>query len=589
MKDYEAEAVRIEANLGAGTARIPGPGVGRDRQSGQRISWAEQADFEFRVEKDPQTGKERIAGLKTAEAQGKTAMAVKDASVLADSMRAEFVPAGEEGTTLERVLVKGNVTAGDGRSQSLSCDEGEMGFKPGKSPREPDPTSFTASGHVVARDGPAVASADSMHATLERRPDGEVAVTRAVLMGGAHFAQDDGVRPRIEADAAELDADPVKRVVDLIGAEGAAAKVVRGGAVLTGRSIRLDGMANGASVDGVGTFVNGPDKRTPDGPRVTASWTKEMRFDDTAGTLYAAGDVAAEVATDPLSLDKIRAERVDLAMTPGQGPSEGDSAVVDEARAGSLGMDPTGGGRKLIRARAEGAAMDVEGGANATAESWRFIADKAAPEGRRPERVLYLEGPLIMASDAEQMLDVEGPGRLLVVDRRYFDGSAGAAARGEESGLGASLNQGAVGGSIFAWQGSMHLDRDAGSVHFVERVRLNHRPQRDASLMELECEDLTAKIAERGEGPEAQSVDGELESADARGAVWARSAARELIADRLNYDARTGKAEAEASEGNRVTVYDRVKATSITAARILWDLAGDRIEVISPGTVTAPK
>lgn len=596
MKEFEAEAVRIEADLGLGTAKIPGPGVGRDKETGQRGSWAEQGDFEFRMERDAQTGKERVVGMKTAVLRGKTAMAAKDATVSADTMRAEFVQAGDEATSLDHVYVKGNVAAEVAGGRSLTCDEGDMAFKPGKKPRQPDPTSFTARGNVVAKEGPSLATAQSLHATLERGEDDHIAVTWVEMKGGAHFKQDDGVRPLVEADAEELTADPVKRIVDLIAADDGTARVVRGGAELTGRSIRLDGMANGAWEVGPGTFTNGPDKRSPEGPTVKASWTKEMKFDDTAGVLYAAGEVVADVAPDALSMDKIRAERVWIEMTPGRGPSEGDSALADAGAgardAGAMGVDPSGGGRKLIRAKAEGAVLEEAGGANATVESWSYAADKTAPGGKRPERLLYLEGPLVLASDAEQTLDVQGEGRLLVVDRRYFDGEVHApGAKDEDTGLGARLGQGSVGGSMFSWMGSMHLDRAAGDIHFLKRVRLNHKPQRDASLMELECEDLTAKIVERGAGAgaDAKGVDGELESADAKGAVWGRSVARELVADRLFYDAKTGKAEAQASDGNRVTVFDRLKATTVTAAHILWDLNGDTIEVVDPGTVTAPK
>lgn len=594
MKEFEAEAVRIEADLGAGIGKVPGPGVGRNTRSGERLSWTEQADFDFLLEKDS-SGRERLVGLKTATMQGKAAMAVGDTSVTADSLRAEFLPGQDEQTTLDKVEVKGNVIATAGRNRSLTCDEGEMAFKAGKEARNPDPTSFTARGNVVATDGPSKAKSDFLTARLERAEDGSVKVTHAELKGQAHFEQDDGVRPAISADASELTADPVKRIVDLIADDGQTAKVVRGGAELTGPSIRLDGLANAAWVVGPGNFINRPDKRSPNGPAVTASWTKEMKFDDTMGILTADGRVVAEVAPDPLSLDKIRAERVRLEMTPGRGPSEGDSAgeaaaVATKDNPAEVSLDPSGGGRKMIRARAEGSIMEETDGTNATVESWRYAADKAAPGGKRPERVLYLEGPLIKASEVDGTLDVDGDGRLLVVDRRYFDGAAGTPAA-DDAGIAAKLGEGSVGGSLFSWMGSMHLNRAEGSIHFLERVRLNHKTQREASLMELECEELTAKVRERaaGEGADAKGVDGELESAEASGAVWARSTSRELIADRLSYDAKAGKAEAFASEGNRVTVFDRLKATTATAGRLKWDLTGDTIEIVEPGSVTAPK
>jgi hypothetical protein len=77
---------------------------------------------------------------------------------------------------------------------------------------------------VVARDGPSLARADLLHATLERQEDGTVDVNWAELKGNAHFEQDDGVRPRVEADAAEIGVDPAKRIADLLATTGRGAK-----------------------------------------------------------------------------------------------------------------------------------------------------------------------------------------------------------------------------------------------------------------------------------------------------------------------------------------------------------------------------
>jgi lipopolysaccharide export system protein LptA len=588
---YEAHAVRIEADLGLGIAAVPGPGIGRDLASGEQGSWAERADFVFRIETDPATGEERLAGIRSALFRGKAALANADITASAESIRAEFL-AGDQGqSNLDHVFFKENVRAGDGRSRQIGCDEMTLAFKPGENAQRPEPTSLTATGNITASDGPSTLTAGELHARLERAEDGGgVTVTWAEVKGGAHFVQDDRVRPRVEADALELDVDPKTRIVNLLAADGQAARVVRGGAILTGPQVRLDGLANGAWVVGPGSFVNGPDKRSPEGPRISAAWTREMRFSDTEGVLEASGAVTAEIALDPMSLDKVAAGRLRLDLTPGRAASESDQSEPNlPAGPDSIAADAQVQDRTLIRARAEGEVREVSGGANASVESWRYAPDAAAPGGRRPDRVMFLEGPLIVASQTEGFLDVEGQGRLLVVDRRYFE-SAAPAPESNQGGLGARMTEGSVGGSLFSWSGSMHLERQAGTIRFLERVRLNHKPQRDASLMELECEDLMAQIRQpAGKGAQPSAVDGELESVDARGAVWGRSTTRELIADRLYYDAVAGRAEATAADGNRVSMFDRARATTMTAGKFLWDLTRDSIEVVDPGTVTTPR
>jgi hypothetical protein len=62
-----------------------------------------------------------------------------------------------------------------------------------------------------------------------------------------------------------------------------------------------------------------------------------------------------------------------------------------------------------------------------------------------------------------------------------------------------------------------------------------------------------------------------------------------MIADVLKMDNIRKTAEAIASEGNVVTVFEGARPTPATAKRLMFDLASGRWEVREPGMITSPK
>jgi hypothetical protein len=77
--------------------------------------------------------------------------------------------------------------------------------------------------------------------------------------------------------------------------------------------------------------------------------------------------------------------------------------------------------------------------------------------------------------------------------------------------------------------------------------------------------------------------------------VWAKSGggeSRELSGDSLTYDPIARLIDAWGKEGAPVSVVvtsQNVPASPITAARVRWDLGAGRIDVVDPGTFSAPR
>ena len=115
--------------------------------------------------------------------------------------------------------------------------------------------------------------------------------------------------------------------------------------------------------------------------------------------------------------------------------------------------------------------------------------------------------------------------------------------------------------------------------------------------MLLESEWLDAKLRSRSSpaGSTAGLEDGrnaELVRVIARNAVYARSGGpngRELIADVVDYDAVSGIAEAWANDDNRITLFERARATPIVARRLIWDTVRDRIDLVEPTPIVTPR
>lgn len=124
---------------------------------------------------------------------------------------------------------------------------------------------------------------------------------------------------------------------------------------------------------------------------------------------------------------------------------------------------------------------------------------------------------------------------------------------------------------------------------------MTHLALADGAVTELECETLTAHVRELEPAPGSPSAaaagdfNGRLSRTQARGAVYIRSKGKELLADGVDYDADARTVEAWASPRNNVTMFDPGQPVPLTARRLFWDLAADRIEVREASPIVAPR
>lgn len=569
------ESVRVAADLATGIVHIPTPGIARSHDRAQRISWTDQADLQFRIEDDA------LSGLRTAIFQGDVRAADAGSTLDTSYLRTEFQRLDDGSSSLSHLYAEGGFEAIGPHAQTLRGQTAEVRFKPaidGEGNHTVDPTSLIADGGVFARNDTTTITAQHLEADLIRDESGSVTIgDRAMATGEARFVQAPPRGPRVEATAEEIIANPVAEHVTFFAAEGAHASVTRGHTRIAGSQIALDGRKRTVWVVGEGTLdhdVIPPPAEADAVHTVHAAWTREMRLDDLTGQVECLGEVVAR-AEGPRVLDTLTAERVLLELEPADNQ---DAPTLSADRTTPSDEPPSG---RLLRAHAEGASLHVDGGHRAKIEVRRYDPASAT---RRLERLFYLEGDRIHADNTDQTLTVPGPGRLLLVDRR-------SQAPQPSDNPAVPPPQGST---RFDWLGSMKMDRTQGRATMRDMVQLTHKPWPTGDLVFLESEQLIALVREqphddpRNRQAAPEQLSGELISANATGAVYVRSATREMIADSLIYDAQTGIAVAAAAPGNLVTMYEAARGAVYRAARLRWDLIKDEIRVERAEPLTVP-
>ena len=133
----------------------------------------------------------------------------------------------------------------------------------------------------------------------------------------------------------------------------------------------------------------------------------------------------------------------------------------------------------------------------------------------------------------------------------------------------------------------MEFVRSTGTLTMKKDVKLEHWPLGSAVVTTLVAMKMDAKFNMQGGANNPRSA--ELVSADATGAVFAESGTQRLLCDTFAYDALHGTAEAAAQAGNKVTLFDDKKASQLVARKLFWDLVKDRVEIMEPAPITAPR
>ncbi|MCC6659483.1 MAG: LPS export ABC transporter periplasmic protein LptC [Phycisphaerales bacterium] len=553
------ELVRATLDLSAGLVRFDGPGVAR-QVSGRQLSWTKSGDLVLRMDGDRVTSNPQ-EGLFVGAVQ------VTDGTqtVRGETLRAEFAAGADGRSVLKKVHIEDPArVAASAADSSLRALSIELALDPASDPENPSPSHLSAAGNVEAKNKDSTLTGEHLEADLARDTSGGVIVTDATVKGNVNFAQ-----RGTSAHADQVHAIPPAETVDLTG-DGAF--VTRDGTRIAAPQLHLDGKNGIVNAFGPWTFEHSAGGTPSATPQVRAAGVKSLTFDDSTGIAECAGAVIAVHSPAPLRTDTLKSERVKLELTPNPG-----------------GGSPDLKNRTLFRATAIGGVREIEGGGNAKVESRRFAERATAPNGRRLDRMLYLEAPEILASQTDGTLDVNDPGRLLLVDQRETPTDTAA------PGAAAPLAERARGDALFDWDGSMHLDRAKGTLVMSRNVRLTHRPLESGETVNLVCESLRGTVeSATGKAPADEEGDLDLVAADAEGAVYVAAGppgggpTKELAADHVHYDARRGVLTATAAPGNTVTMFDSARATPLTAAALEWDLRRDQVRITRPGTMTLP-
>ncbi|MBS0196449.1 MAG: hypothetical protein JSR77_06805 [Planctomycetes bacterium] len=548
-----AVGARFEASLATGIATARGagsltsavkeqPGRIAPAAKPRAITWGSEAQFTFGLKQGTMSSRLDRAMLHGGVTAGDGAKG----RLSGESLTAEFEKIDEDRSFLKRVAILGKANAIDGNGGSLAADLVDVGLirREGDS-TESDPASIDASGdvRVTQRDG--TLRAKSLKAALTRRPDGDVIATTASAKGDVRYDRADGVM----ATADELAALPQAQQVTLLGET---ATVGQRGTVISGGRIELDGAKRTLAVPGKGELNHAPAAKAGETPTTAKiAWQQGMSFDDASGLALCDGSAAAEISKGAIARDAIKAEHVRVQLTP---------APPEAARGNPTGEKAPERALQSVVATAKDEATP------ANVEIRRYAVGAAGAQGPL-ERLMYLEGREILADNAAGTLNVPTAGKLLSLDKRV-------AAQHN------TAQPPTKGTALFTWKESFSLDRRSGQAVMKQGVKLVQERMDDPSRIELECTELTAQVVE---STNASTLDapfaGELKMATAKGSAWMRYQQKEVTGDVLTYDAVSRTVDAQGNNGNFITAFDPATAAPITATRVLWDLNGGKFQL----------
>ncbi len=618
---FEADTVSVDmgsgiVTAGAGRGVLNGPGLPADQAAAfQQITWDQSAEFTFEMKDGAMTSALRRAEFSGSPHTGNGSRGViatdRRSALSGDQLVAEFSPTKASPNVLSKVVVIGSALAEGGSAGSLGADSLAIEFTPDESGREGEPTRVLADGNVLGQREGTMLRAGRLETGLARDSKNNIGPTQVFADDDVRFDRPDGVG----ATARSLVADAQAQTVVLTGSLATEpASVYKDKSIITGERIDLDGKARTLLVTGAGNFSHEQARRKgprgdepasegladPDIVRADATWTKGMRFNDTTGVLECEGEVVA--MTDPagLRVDLVRGNRVRLELTPAA-----EAKAAKDSLEGLAGANSGNEDRRLLRAEVFGHSYDTQGGAPAVVESRQFAPPPAGDgtTGRTLERLLYIEGDHVIADAQADTMNVPGPGKALIDDRRRPQGEDARPVLASQPSDLAAMGK-TVGSSLFLWDGSMVFERRTGVLDLHRFVRVVHQPVDDPTVVKLEAERLTATLRSRrgldGQAAPAAGLTGkgsaELVKVDALDAVYLESQVpgkagtrRLLLCDKLNYNADARTVEAFAADQNRLTLFDETKGTAVTAERLFWDIATDRSEIIKPTPISAPR
>lgn len=569
----ETIAGTLEFDLTEGVATIPGPGVMRSLeavaqadprstapvQSPGQITWQDGASFVLGI-KDGVIDATNGAPLQEAIFNDRVRLAQGDTTATGESIRAIFEPA-TDGPVLSRAILEGDAALDGGDQGRLFGDRLDLHFDTSDAAGgRLAPTLVQAAGDVRADREDATLRSDLAEAQLTTLDDGAIELVEFNASLGVAVRTPSGVE--LFADTARVHGPGASRQVELAGQP---AIVKHRGATLTANSMRVEEARQMLTVFGDGVLNHSQLRKTGLGyERLQVEWLGSMTYNDASGIAEFTGGVTTTASPDDFTRDIARGERLVLELSPElAGNIEQVADAVEDAPA-------------VRAAHLFSGEMELGNGEMAQLEARRYVEDPSLSTGLRLERLLFVEGPQILADGVRNRVDLPDPGKLLIEDRR----ESVSAQRSETA---FDLR----GTTLFEWDGSAMIDRELGEALMKRRVRVRHKDPTGGLISDIECERLDATI------PMTRALDGALENPDAytieaSGAVYAQHASKQLIADMLWFDGESGMAEASAWPGNAVTLFDPQLPTPMTGSTLSWDTIRDRALWKDAAEITIP-
>ena len=555
----------IRADLARGVVTIDAPGSMTNAPAPgdplAQIDWARRAEFTLHTQSDGTI----VQRLSDATFQGAVLASREDAVVSAESIVATLRPTGDPNTSLESItLDQGALRSDEG---SLAADDIAIGFTQDIANRSVNPSTLAAKGRVVGSSTQGRIETETLDALLARALSGEIRVRQATATGPTDFLGENNTH----AQGTRL---AVNTETNTIVISGNNARAGQGGSVIRANQIQINTRRRSANVDGPGTFDHDiTTDGVPTGGHLRVAWSRSMRFEDALGTIECTGDVEAISTPDAFTRDTLKAQRVEIELSP--------LPEADRIRDPFAESDDAPE-RQLIVARAYGRARAGESPEPASVESRTY--DPLDPD--RAIGVLYLEGSEIIAHNQQQTLDVPSAGTMVILDR---DDAPAPAAPDDTS----AITPGSTGPGLtrMTWAGSLALDRLTGNATILDNVAIRHKSLTTARVSDLIADrlDATFSVAQESQTDDPMAMGAvTLLRAHAMGRVRFIDADRTLLADDAIYDATNETLFASANDNRMVTLRDASEPTPVSARTLLWNLMNDRITIDAPSPVRAP-
>jgi hypothetical protein len=501
--------------------------------------------------------------LNSANFEGQVLGTRADAVLRTHSLRADLDEDGPMESALRTITMKRGSLKSD--SGSLSGDEMVIGFVPVFDGSTVTPSTLDATGTVMGSSVDGRVETDTLNAILVREYDGQTRVRRASAIGNTEFL---GKR-ETRAAGHRLNLNTDNDTVQILGDQGNLAQAGQGGSLIHGQDILINTRSRSIRVEGPGSFDHEIlAEGITTGGHLRVNWEESMRFDDAIGSIECSGDVVAVSTPDAYTIDTLKADRLEIDLTPAPGTdqiTDPDAVLVDD-----------GVQRELYEARAFGRAVPGGDAVLASVESRSY-------DPRNPERaigVMYLEGSQLIADNRRQVLRVPSTGMMVLMDRSEDEagGQAGDSVSVMPSTSGPGLTR-------MTWLGSMELDRNGGNALVLDEVNIRHKSLTTGRVSQLGCDRLDASFSSVGADQLGAIT---MQRAEASGRVRFTDLQRTLLSDHAIYDAVNETLFAFADDDRLVTLRDSTEPTPVSARTLLWDLRKDLVEIDAPSPVRAP-